>query len=267
MLQAWANATNPELAAGLSVLGGKLYGPLFNPFLNALKGVKDVLLAKGGQTADQLLLRVAGTRVKKGDTVVTRRLTDGARSVNQWLKDSQENVDESVNIFPEDILVSEQFTHPFEFGNDPASPYYARNAQRMLVYTNAKGKVQGMLITGAEAADCGTMIKSGAMQNAYLMNVQGQIDRDYLPPSCQGGELPAANTEFQKIQAQCSRFALYMQIYNGSVNAATVREKQETQTLFEREIGENSGRRQALKALLGAKTPDSTWVDTFAAMV
>jgi hypothetical protein len=268
MLMAIARGAGDDIAAGIVGLLNKLNVPLFTPMLTALKRGRGVLMEKGSQTVDQLLIKSENPEPEGGQTSSTRRITSGAQAVNAWLKDNLEQGSGTAavaDIFPEDILASEQFMRPFEYGNDPASPQYARNAQRMLVYTDSHGSVKGMFVTGTEVESYGTMIRNGALKNAYFMDVRGHIDPEYLPPTCEEGALPKGDPVLDKIQAQCSRFALYMRIYNGSVGPETLDRDLSMKDVFQRDILENPQKKSALIAFLGAKTPDTTWVDRIAA--
>jgi hypothetical protein len=264
MAKMFAGVANTEIAKGIVTLLGKLYKPLFVPLLDALNGVKGSLLEAGGQAADQLLVRRDNAEADDKGKFPTCRMTDGAKTVSAWVKESRERMDgadATIDIFPDDILASVQFMKPFEYGNDPTSAHFARNAQRMLVYVDSSGAVKGMLVTDAEVDNYGTMIREGALKNAYFMDSRGQIDPKYLPPSCKGGALPAEDRNLTKIQAECSRFALYMRVYNGSVSLETLDRNPAMGEIFRRDIIADPSKKSAVTAFLGTKMPDTTWVD------
>jgi hypothetical protein len=267
MIQAITKETGPEIANGLRTLLGKLETPLFTPMLNALKGVKGQLLEQGGQAVDQLPIRLADAEPGADGKIPTRKVTDGAKSINAWLKDSQEaagSTDAPADIFPTGVLASEQFMKPFEYGNDPASPHFARNAQRMLAYRDSSGSVRGMLITDTELDSYGAMIKDGTLKNAYFMDTEGKIDSEYLPPTCEEGVLPTGDTTFCEIQNECPRLALCMKIYNGSVDPAVLAANPTMKNIFQSDVVADPGKKSAVTAFLGAKTSDTTWIEQVA---
>jgi hypothetical protein len=224
-------------------------------------------LEAGSQTVDQLPIRLADAEPNAKGQFPTRRITDGAKTVNAWIKDSREQAGATgtgADIFPDDILTSEQFMKPFEYGNDPASAHFARNAQRMLVYTDSTGSVKGMLLTDAEVDSYGDMIRTGALKNAYFMDTHGKIDSQYLPPTCEDGALPVDNAILGKIQAECPRFAVYMGIYNGSIDPEVLDANPVMKAIFQQNIGTDPTKEAATVAFLGAKMPDTTWIGQFA---
>ncbi|MDR2340973.1 MAG: hypothetical protein LBD72_01400 [Puniceicoccales bacterium] len=263
MCKAVAEATNQDVATGLMTLLDKLSNPLFKPTLAALQGVRAAVLEQGGQTVDQLPIRVAGAKVDDKEEIPSRKITDGAQTINAWIRDMLEDpsdTDTMADIFPENVLASEQFMRPFQYGNDPTSEL-ACNVQRMIAYADSSGTIRGMFITDAEVESYGRMITSGTLKNAYFVDTRGRIDPQFLPPSCKDGALPTGDATFAEILKQRSRFAFWMQVFNGSVQPETLDEDQEMRELFLQDIASIPEKKSAFTAFLGAKTSDVAWID------
>ncbi|MDR1456441.1 MAG: hypothetical protein LBI34_00035 [Puniceicoccales bacterium] len=235
-------------------------GPLFDPLLAAAQDVKKYLVQIGGQRADALVVcpTAIGDPEDEDESVEKKTCTPttGSMSINEWLTEQSGQTagftGRSVNIFPSEFCASEQFMHAFEGKNDPSSNY-SRSAQRMLVYKDSAGKMKGMLLTPSEVDDYGEMIMDGALKDARIIDTRGKPDDRFAPE-----DNPMADVS----EGDLKRFALYMQIYNGTINVEALNADGNIRTLF-LGITHDEPQRDALIGFLGSKTQDSSWVSSY----
>lgn len=241
-----------EIAKGVVGLLAKLKPPLFDPLFASLEDAKKYIMEAGGKRADKLQVWLAADGdAEVGSEASSRALTDNVLAVNTWLRRSG-ITGIRADIFPEEFGASEQFRRPFEWTNDPSSAY-ARNAQRALVYIDFTGRIKCILLTSTEVEDYGKMIKNGTLKDAFIITAKGEVDGTYLP-------LTKLN---DTLVSEGRRFAIYMQIYNGSIDSARLDENP-TMANWLRGVLTEEPWRNALIDFLGKKTHDSAWVHEFA---